>query len=372
MISCRSPNNFGRQILLRVAADECVSQLKVVFRKSINQSCNVFVWVWWVGWDKMVRVGLDWNPTSDKKPVAAAAAAAEADSRYHTRGLDRQASSSNVRTKRGTAAVTTKRAFAEGEEEGGPEGAVAAPVGRERGLFRRRCAASECPEFQGWLRDTPRLLRSEQDLLLGDDTATTGRDRVGLLVYERGEGGCTVSDTVRVRDLWPFPVGWETSSLSPVWLSGSLAILLEPACLGTRSQSQQQPVTADSRPGPATGSHAAPHQDLGGGRRGRGRGGPRCTESLPRHLRTIHGDGAWRGSRYLKLRRCFINAGLPTLVRITPLLIPFPFRLRLVAKSRRAATQHTTCPLCQRQCLCLCLYLCLSALFSSRDGLASM
>lgn len=92
-----------------------------------------------------------------------------------------------MRVKRETAAVTTKRAFAKGERRES-EGAAAAPVGRERGLFRRRCAASECPEFQGWLRDTPRLLRSEQDGLLGDDTATTGRDRVGLLVYERGEG----------------------------------------------------------------------------------------------------------------------------------------------------------------------------------------
>lgn len=44
VISCRSPNNFGRQILLRVTADECVSQLKVVFRKSINQSCNVYLY----------------------------------------------------------------------------------------------------------------------------------------------------------------------------------------------------------------------------------------------------------------------------------------------------------------------------------------
>lgn len=65
----------------------------------------------------------------------------------------------------------------------------------------------KAPSSKVGLRDTPRLLRSEQHQLLGDDTATTGRDRVGLLVYERGEGGCTVSDTVRVRDLWLFPVG---------------------------------------------------------------------------------------------------------------------------------------------------------------------
>lgn len=80
------------------------------------------------------------------------------------------------------------------------------------------------PEFQGWLRDTPRLLRSEQHQLLGDDTATTGRDRVGLLVYERGEGGCTVSDTVRVRDLWLFPVALSVGK--PRLLSRCLAVQL--------------------------------------------------------------------------------------------------------------------------------------------------
>lgn len=243
--------------------------------------------------------------------------------------------------------MTTKRSFAKGKRRGESEGAVAAnPLAGRGALFRRRCAASECPEFQGWPRDTPRLLRSEQHQLLGHDTATTGRDRVGLLVYERGEGGCTVSDTVRVRDLWLFPVSWETSSLScAVWLS--LDVWQSFWSPPTRRQCQSttsQPVTADSRPGPATGYHATtpPHQDLGGGTGGRG--GPLCTELLPRHLRTIHGDGAWRGSRYLKLRRCFINAGLPTLFRTRPLLVPFPFRLRLAAKSLRAATQHTTCP----------------------------
>lgn len=159
-------------------------------------------------------------------------------------------------------------------------------------------------------------------------------------------GACTVSDTVRVRDLWLFPVGWETTSsrlarclvVCLSLLAGSLANLL------AQDKSPQTP-----RPGPATGYHATTpphHQDRGGGTGGRGgRGGPLCTELLPRHLRTIHGDGAWRGSRYLKLRRCFINAGLPTLVRTRPLLVPFPFRLRLAAKSLRAATQHTTASL---------------------------
>lgn len=182
------------------------------------------------------------------------------------------------------------------------------------------------------------------------------------MVYERGEGGCTVSDTVRVRDLWLFPVGWETSStlLFAVWTS-----LAHPPGARPPAYHYSTPVTADSRPGPATGYHATtpPHQDLGGGT-GVG-GGPLCTELLPRHLRTIHGDGAWRGSRYLKLRRCFINAGLPTLVRTRPLLVPFPFRLRLAAKSPRAATQHITCP-----SVSVCLPVCLSVFSSSRDGLA--
>lgn len=159
----------------------------------------------------------------------------------------------------------------------------------------------KAPSSKVGLRDTPRLLRSEQHQLLGDDTATTGRDRVGLLVYERGEGGCTVSDTVRVRDLWLFPVGpcrlgnlvYTYCLAVRVW--DVLAILLEhlldysrePAQPNSKQQAagQQQPVAADSRPGPATGYHATPHQDLGGGAHA-------CTESLPRHLRTIHGDGA--------------------------------------------------------------------------------
>lgn len=148
------------------------------------------------------------------------------------------------------------------------------------------------------------------------------------------------------------PAGWETSSLSPpgclaVWVSGN-----PPGARLLERQPAQQPVTAASRPGPATGSHATPHQDRGGGT---GEGGPTLHGVAPRHLRTIHGDGAWRGSRYLKLRRCFINAGLPTLVRIAPLLVPFPFRLRLVAKSPRAATQHATCPSVWSSCLSVSL-----------------
>lgn len=78
------------------------------------------------------------------------------------------------------------------------------------------------------------------------------------------------------------PVGWETSSTVAVWMSG-LAILLEPTCYYyyyyySNSTSKQQPVAADSRPGPATGYHATPHQDLGGGT-GEGRGGPRLARS---------------------------------------------------------------------------------------------
>lgn len=102
-----------------------------------------------------------------------------------------------------------------------------------------------------------------------------------------------------------------------------LAILLEPAY--TLPSHRRLPVLALRL---ATTQQRRRTKIWEGGRGGRG--GPLCTELLPRHLRTIHGDGAWRGSRYLKLRRCFINAGLPTLVRTRPLLVPFPFPLRLL------------------------------------------
>lgn len=99
--------------------------------------------------------------------------------------------------KRQTAGRDNETRAREGEKEEGESGektktttAVAAIGGLGRGAFLGDDALLQnVPEFQGWPRDTPRLLRSEQDGLLGHDTATTGRDRVGLLVYERGEGG---------------------------------------------------------------------------------------------------------------------------------------------------------------------------------------
>lgn len=138
------------------------------------------------------------------------------------------------------------------------------------------------PEFQGWLRDTPRLLRSEQHQLLGDDTATTGRDRVGLLVYERGEGGCTVSDTVRVRDLWLFPVALSVGK--PRLLSRCLAVQLwmsgNPPGARLLEASQHQPAApaASHRRLPAwpcdwLPRNAAPRSGRGDGGGGGG-GGP--------------------------------------------------------------------------------------------------
>lgn len=144
----------------------------------------------------------------------------------------------------------------------------------------------KAPSSKVGLRDTPRLLRSEQHQLLGDDTATTGRDRVGLLVYERGEGGCTVSDTVRVRDLWLFPVALSVGKprlLSrclavQVWMSGNPP----GARLATRSQpaaSSQSPQT------PGLALRLAPTQrrtKIWEGGRGRGEGGPRLHGVAPK------------------------------------------------------------------------------------------
>lgn len=64
----------------------------------------------------------------------------------------------------------------------------------------------------------------------------------------KGVRGCTVSDTVRVRDLWPFPVGLGNLWLSVALGSGCLAILLgaRPACQSRRQASSMEPVTADS------------------------------------------------------------------------------------------------------------------------------
>lgn len=67
-ISCRSPNNFGRQILLRVTADECVPAESRISQIDQSKPQCIFVWVWWVGWDKMGKGDFDLNPTSDKNP----------------------------------------------------------------------------------------------------------------------------------------------------------------------------------------------------------------------------------------------------------------------------------------------------------------
>jgi hypothetical protein len=79
-----------------------------------------------------------------------------------------------------------------------------------------------------------------------------------------------------------------------------------------------------------------------------GNGGSGWPTLAPKTSQDHSWGRAWRGSRYLKLRRCFINAGLPTLVRTTlaPLLVPFPFRLLLLAAKSLAGRNpaHTTCP----------------------------
>lgn len=91
--------------------------------------------------------------------------------------------------KRETAAVTKRNVRSQRGRGRESEGACRSSRGQGEGpLLGDDALLQKSPEFQGWLRDTPRLLRSEQHQLLGDDTATTGRDRVGLLVYERGEG----------------------------------------------------------------------------------------------------------------------------------------------------------------------------------------
>lgn len=194
--------------------------------------------------------------------------------------------------KRETAAVTKRNVRSQRGEEGNQKELLQQAWAGRGAFLGDDALLQKSPEFQGWLRDTPRLLRSEQHQLLGDDTATTGRDRVGLLVYERGEGGCTVSDTVRVRDLWLFPVALSVGK--PRLLSRCLAVQVwmdvwqsswsppgysKP--VPVQSSSSQQPVTAGSRPGPATGSHATPHQDLGGGT-GEGEGGPRLHGVAPK------------------------------------------------------------------------------------------
>ena len=59
-ISCRSPNNFGRQILLRVTADECVPAESRI--SQIDQSKLYLYGVVGVGWDKMAKGGLGLEP----------------------------------------------------------------------------------------------------------------------------------------------------------------------------------------------------------------------------------------------------------------------------------------------------------------------
>ena len=136
-----------------------------------------------------------------------------------------------------------------------------------------------------------------------------------------------------------------------VWLSGSLAILLEPAY---SKPVHQQPVTADSRPCPATGSHAAPHQDLGG--EGEGAHAARsCSQDISGPF-----TGTGPGGAHATLSSVVVSLMLayPHSSALHPCSSRFLFDCDLLPS--HGGPQLSTL-------LALCV--CLSALFFSRDGL---